>query len=125
MGVNFTSCEPSRFIEEIDEQFLDIQVPTSKISTFSKPNNVRKDFANEKIYNTNRNLKKVSTIKNQKLDNSDLDKNKIGTEVNHEKFGKGKVVQLLGDTPNVKATVYFPSSGQKPITSKICKTSNP
>ncbi len=118
---NFTSCEPSRFIEEIDEQFLDVQVPTSKTSTFSKSNNGKKDFANEKLYNTNRNLKKVSTIKNQKVDNSDLDKIKIGTEVNHEKFGKGKVVQLLGDTPNVKATVYFPSSGQKQLLLKFAK----
>ena len=43
------------------------------------------------------------------------------TEVNHEKFGKGKVVQLLGDTPNVKATVFFPSSGQKQLLLKFAK----
>jgi 4-hydroxybenzoate polyprenyltransferase len=51
----------------------------------------------------------------------DLENIKVGTEVSHEKFGKGKVIQLLGEAPNVKATVFFPSSGQKQLLLKFAK----
>jgi DNA helicase-2/ATP-dependent DNA helicase PcrA len=43
---------------------------------------------------------------------SDLD---VGSEVIHEKFGKGEVLILEGDAPDVKATIFFPSAGQKQL----------
>ena len=118
---NFTSCEPSRFIEEIDEIFLDVQIPSKKSTPFSDNKNQKKEINQQIIYNSNRNLKKVSSIKSSLSSNADLEKIKVGSEVNHEKFGKGKVVQLLGESPNIKATVFFPSSGQKQLLLKFAK----
>ena len=46
---------------------------------------------------------------------------KIGDQVVHERFGKGKVVELNGDFPNTKATVFFPSAGQKQLLLKFAK----
>jgi DNA helicase-2/ATP-dependent DNA helicase PcrA len=45
----------------------------------------------------------------------------VGTKVNHAKFGKGKVVNIEGESPNEKATVYFPSVGQKQLLLKFAK----
>ena len=48
----------------------------------------------------------------------DLD---IGNEVEHDRFGKGKVIQLDGQPPNTKATVFFPKVGQKQLLLKFAK----
>ena len=45
----------------------------------------------------------------------------VGDTVMHAKFGKGKVVQLEGSAPNEKATVFFPSVGQKQLLLKFAK----
>jgi DNA helicase-2/ATP-dependent DNA helicase PcrA len=45
----------------------------------------------------------------------------VGSEVIHEKFGKGKVLNLEGDMPDVKATIFFPSAGQKQLLLKFAK----
>ena len=44
-----------------------------------------------------------------------------GTNVMHERFGKGKVIRIEGEAPNQKATVFFPSSGQKQLLLKFAK----
>ena len=62
-------------------------------------------------------LKKVSNTDNSANYNKEQDilKIKIGDQVVHERFGKGKVVEINGEFPNTKATVFFPSSGQKQL----------
>ncbi len=44
-----------------------------------------------------------------------------GSTVKHEKFGKGKVVKMEGVTPNVKATIFFPTVGTKQLLLKFAK----
>jgi len=46
---------------------------------------------------------------------------KEGTKVMHDKFGKGKVLRIEGSAPNEKATVFFPSAGQKQLLLKFAK----
>jgi DNA helicase-2/ATP-dependent DNA helicase PcrA len=38
-----------------------------------------------------------------------------GTEVIHDKFGKGKVINTEGTGSNRKAIVFFPGIGQKQL----------
>jgi hypothetical protein len=45
----------------------------------------------------------------------------VGDTVLHAKFGKGKVLALEGSAPNEKATVFFPSVGQKQLLLKFAK----
>ena len=44
-----------------------------------------------------------------------------GVTVEHERFGKGKVLKLEGTAPDVKATIFFPSSGQKQLLLRFAK----
>ena len=44
-----------------------------------------------------------------------------GMVVEHERFGKGKIISIEGSAPNTKATVSFASSGQKQLLLKFAK----
>ena len=127
---NLTQCEPSRFLEEIDERFIDAdEFPTKR-----KQNTAGIQFENTANFlgrPANRtsvapkknlvppNLKKISATTGSPA--VDLEKLKEGSNVLHARFGKGKVVKLEGMAPNVKATVYFPSAGQKQLLLKFAK----
>ena len=52
---------------------------------------------------------------------SDVEEIQTGMEVIHERFGKGKVVNLEGVGPNKKATVFFPAIGQKQLLLRFAK----
>ena len=44
-----------------------------------------------------------------------------GVIVKHEKFGKGKVLQVEGQVDNKKATIFFENFGQKVLLLKFAK----
>jgi DNA helicase-2/ATP-dependent DNA helicase PcrA len=44
-----------------------------------------------------------------------------GMTVEHERFGKGKVLKIEGHVPDLKATVFFPSAGQKQLLLRFAK----
>ena len=114
---NFTSCEPSRFIDEINDKYIEkTNFHNESVSSFSKKTS---SFHLNSV--PNRNFKKVSSSTGSSLNQSKLKKIKIGSEVKHDKFGKGKVIEISGNSPNVKATVFFPSSGQKQLLLKFAK----
>jgi DNA helicase-2/ATP-dependent DNA helicase PcrA len=39
----------------------------------------------------------------------------VGYDVQHERFGKGKVTNVEGSGPDQKATIFFPHHGSKTI----------
>jgi DNA helicase-2/ATP-dependent DNA helicase PcrA len=45
----------------------------------------------------------------------------VGMEVEHQRFGVGKVVSLEGTPPDTKATIFFQGLGQKQILLKFAK----
>lgn len=44
-----------------------------------------------------------------------------GMTVEHERFGRGKVLKVEGRAPDLKATVFFPSAGQKQLLLRFAK----
>ena len=44
-----------------------------------------------------------------------------GMQVEHQKFGTGKVVLIEGSFPEIKATVAFPGHGNKQLLLKYAK----
>jgi DNA helicase-2/ATP-dependent DNA helicase PcrA len=145
----FTYCEPSRFIEEIDEKFLET-TSGKKTSSSSKPF----DFGEERgkfggginrlplqdkpkssLPPSSPPLPLPPQIDTSKLKKVDMNapvplpagdwalphEIQVGVEVQHEKFGKGKVIKVEGESPNEKATVFFPSEGQKQLLLKFAK----
>ncbi len=44
-----------------------------------------------------------------------------GMQVEHSRFGSGKIINLEGEPPNRKATVFFKEHGQKQLLLKFAK----
>jgi DNA helicase-2/ATP-dependent DNA helicase PcrA len=112
--------EPSRFIDELDSTLLDYQTPeasfggtTNGESGFKlpKPNLTRLSAASQK--------QPVSNFANFKT--SPSSNIKIGQNVEHARFGKGKVLSIEGASGNEKATIEFNDFGQKLILLKFAK----
>ena len=127
-----TMCEPSRFISEIPEAFIDFPRKIAPVKTsFSAGENWSASLSGvnlpPKKATLPKNFQKVTnadvTSTNFKPDGppSDVEEIQTGMEVMHERFGKGKVVNLEGVGPNKKATVFFPEIGQKQLLLRFAK----
>ncbi|MES2628928.1 MAG: UvrD-helicase domain-containing protein [Bacteroidota bacterium] len=139
-------CEPSRFLEEIDESCVEWpQVDRMKDAFQSFSSGSSSGFSSQKTVFTKRtggpasstpaaaaptsasipkNLKpvaKASVATGGDFEGDDLSILAVGMQVEHQKFGKGKVLQTEGNHPEVKATIFFPSSGQKQLLLKFAK----
>ena len=113
-------CEPSRFIKEIDEKFASfnsLPATTNHIKNFKENNNsIRFKKPKNKIQ-----LKKIKSYSSstQSISNY-VDINK-GDLINHNRFGKGKVIETEGEGADKKAEVEFNTSGLKRILLKFAK----
>ncbi len=135
-------CEPSRFIDEIDPQYVDLpeteerKAPSSFDETpwggfgsssgnsFAKRQNFKRKTETKPQTpqpSVPKNLKKVSQTSAAVGSTLPPGSVVVGTKVAHAKFGKGKVVNLEGESPNEKATVFFPTVGQKQLLLKFAK----
>ncbi len=125
-----TGCEPSRFLEEINPEFLDT-LPVS--DTNMSPSAIRQgngipSFSTGSF--TKNNLKPVVKKPVAKQTDPKLFENfipddpkriEIGMSVLHQRFGKGKVMVLEGNLPDLKATVNFEGEGQKQLLLKYAR----
>ncbi len=112
-------CTPSRFIEEIDEQYIDYvqekgYMNDIKEYTDNYGNHI--DIGNRKYVRVTgtgsfNSSKSENNVKDFKADNPDSIQ--AGMKVEHQRFGVGKVIHIEGVFPNRKATVLFQQSGQK------------
>ena len=130
-------AEPSRFIEEIDDQYLDITTPkeerrfnpmlSADIFGDIEPNKIRykkpsytktkQQPKSESI--VPRNLKKIKpNTSNANLFDSKLT---VGNVVNHQRFGKGEVVSMEGKGADLKAEIKFHSVGTKKLLLRFAK----
>lgn len=116
-----TLCEPSRFIEEIDQAF--IEKPRKKISSFgddspikeTKPSWTQKPAAN---------FKKVVQAPEPPAvsgPSAEPDEIQLGMTVAHQKFGTGKITEIEGTGANRKATVAFAGVGKKQLLLKFAR----
>lgn len=145
-------CEPSRFLEEIDERYVEFtpvklskptqnrfvdqslfeSVSSSKIR-FKKPlqrTPIKKKLKEVKNQEASKilspkNLKKIpsnstsfSSTTSTNLFDSKL---KVGSIVEHVKFGQGKVLFLEGTGSNQKAEISFTSVGTKKLLLQFAK----
>lgn len=130
---NLTSCEASRFIEEIDEKYIEYGNSAARgdADAFHEPSfGIKKPFTPKTSQTSapktatvppKKNLVKANNITTVPLDNAHLKNLQVGMTVKHERFGTGKVAQLEGIFPNTKATVIFEQAGQKQLLLKFAK----
>lgn len=144
---NLIYCEPSRFIEEIDDKFLEYTAPQEKkTSSFDSE---RTGYFDDQRINYRSTLKKSMskvTKKNPKIPEPkiipphkkmvsiDASKRPVdptfaasaskidtGMRVEHLRFGKGEVTNMEGADPNRKATIIFDNVGEKQLLLKFAK----
>ena len=134
--------EPSRFLEEIDDEFLEYLTPklpppaanrfidsdlfdtSPKQIRFEKPiQKKRKEFMAKKskspMMPDKGKLKKVSEA-TSKANLFDTDVT-IGNIVEHNRFGTGRVIGLEGKGPNKKAEIEFSTAGKKKLLLQFAK----
>jgi DNA helicase-2/ATP-dependent DNA helicase PcrA len=125
-------CEPSRFLSEIPEQYIDFPKKVQAAKTaFSKDVNWSASLPGVNLPPKKpvvpKNFQKVSGTTNPVSQPthdgppSEIEDIQTGMEVIHERFGKGKVVNMEGAGPNKKATVFFPEIGQKQLLLRFAK----
>jgi len=118
---NVIACEPSRFIEEIGSDLLEPIENTYSLNRNNlKKSSPYKSFAEPNSFDKLK-FKKVSSTPSNPTNATDVSKIKIGIKVKHQRFGKGKVIELSGQSPNVKAKILFPSCGEKYLLLKFAK----
>ena len=139
-----TNCEPSRFISEINARYLEIEVAkpvksslgensfdderrvwTQQRDTFSKPKMTSSAPATGSSAPAMR-PKTTAMLPKAHVPTPGFAPDapnafQNGMEVEHEKFGFGKIVNLEGHLPDVKATVFFQGLGNKQLLLKFAK----
>jgi DNA helicase II / ATP-dependent DNA helicase PcrA len=125
---NLINCEPSRFIEELDTQYLEevgYRKPTASNFVFDQLDE-RWDSKNvsqqrNKIFKGTSTLKKITSSDVQNFVGDDTTNIQAGMEVEHQRFGTGKVLLLEGNGADRKATIFFQGIGQKQLLLKFAK----
>ncbi|WP_334058195.1 ATP-dependent helicase [Polaribacter sp. P097] len=134
-------AEPSRFLEEIDDQYLHYiapKMPEPSINRFvdkslfdDAPKGIRfqkpiqrkkmeRDLAKKKEIIIPKNLKKVSQASTSKTNLFDGNV-AVGNIVEHNRFGAGEVIALEGKGPNQKAEIKFSTVGKKKLLLQFAK----
>lgn len=137
-------CSPSRFLKDIDVQFLELPADSSAdtfaaarerferpafSSPFQQPQAVEKEepsFISPVAQAQQRQrLRKVETATSSPVSSSapasDLSGLYVGAKVRHDRFGEGEVIAIEGDGGNAKATVAFTHFGQKQLLLKFAR----
>ncbi|MGD1844245.1 MAG: ATP-dependent helicase [Salibacteraceae bacterium] len=120
---NLIYCEPSRFIEEIDSRFINEVPGTAGKGVSSTMTSKTATATRASVMPKPRNLVTPQAAANKpgNFAGDDLKDLQVGMQVEHERFGKGKVLNLEGAYPNQKATVFFQSAGNKQLLLKFAK----
>jgi DNA helicase-2/ATP-dependent DNA helicase PcrA len=128
-------CNPSRFIGEIDHQFLDIQnsrsIPQFRNQELMDDHSNRHLQREETKYQPPRKpelpgqrmqiAKSILPSNGEPFISDNPEKIKLGMFVEHERFGRGKVLNIEGKMPDLKAKVFFPNAGEKNLLLKFAK----
>ena len=118
--------EPSRFIDEIDNEYLQLERKTVR-----ENNNPLRHLQRKPTAPSTNNLKK--TIERQKrpsmlrppaisnFEAENMQDIEEGMQVEHQRFGKGTVTKLEGNNGPEKATIDFVEFGEKTLVLKFAK----
>jgi len=131
-------AEPSRFIEEIDDQFLENLTPiheprqnpmlSADIFGDIEPNRIRfkkplkrKKDAQPPKFTAPKNLKPVAKSSGGNKTNLFDGNLAVGNIVEHGRFGKGEVLKIEGKGADVKAEINFEVGGVKKLLLRFAK----
>lgn len=124
----FNFSEPSRFLEEIDPQYIETTArqrspllphKQTQHGQFAKPQAIP-------VQQPPKNFKKLSNVsgsghKISPGDQATTEQIQVGVEVEHERFGVGKVISTEGAGAERKAVIFFRGIGQKQLLLKFAR----
>ncbi len=110
-------CEPSRFIDEIDEKYVNYNRNKSLMFNSNAVSTNKLRFKKPVLKKSLKSLK-ISEYKSSNLDYIDINE---GDFIIHNRFGKGEVLRTEGFGGDKKAEVKFGNSGLKKILLKFAK----
>jgi DNA helicase-2/ATP-dependent DNA helicase PcrA len=136
-------AEPSRFIEEIESEYVDIVTPLKEQRfnpmldesifgdiepnrvRFAKPKTAKMPKKNTKAKAENFKIstpKKMTPVANTDNDlNSFETKLEVGNKVNHQRFGRGEVIEIEGVGADAKAEIKFQKGDSKKLLLRFAK----
>ncbi|GHT74346.1 DNA helicase [Bacteroidia bacterium] len=105
-------CTPSRFIRDIDREYLKLPADASSFvsTSYSKPDPMP-------FYTNTRKL----TLPENETSHQQIGELHVGDRIQHERFGCGSIVELLGENENARASVEFESFGKKQLLLKFAR----
>lgn len=113
---NLITSERSRFVDEISPEFLHHESPERGGGRSLSNKSFDRPFTGGLNKNLgSRSLKPISNATSANRTNSTPDSLKVGYNVEHDRFGKGKITKLEGSGPDQKATIFFPRHGSKTV----------
>ncbi len=133
----FSFCEPSRFIREVDDRFMilpsgsnmRIREREDTGMGFLRRSNFRNEIpdmpptrsSNESVISSlSKRLSRI-TENNETHGQVSNETINVGDEVEHQRFGRGKVLEMEGEDSNKKATVLFQNAGRKQLLLKFAR----
>lgn len=123
----------SRFIKEIDNRFVqETNVGGGRRVDFSRQDETFFTRMSRPIINTvpqpkpeiRRNLTRIDSVhidEPKKMDNGATSGLKVGTRINHQRFGNGVITSVDGFGQDTRVTVDFDSEGRKVLLLKYAK----
>ncbi len=124
---SITPCRPSRFLNELDPRYVNFPAwQDHNRSTPMGPGAPGREIIPERHATVKPPMHKKSFSSPGRSAPAnfvpdDPRKIKAGMEVEHARFGTGKVLQTEGEFPETKATVFFKDFGQKQLLLKFAK----
>jgi DNA helicase-2/ATP-dependent DNA helicase PcrA len=128
---NLVSSEPSRFIAEINQDYLNFENPYgSSMGGGRSLNSGRPVTERGFVGGLNKtttapsagSLKSLSDLSSKPATSEAMNLDlKVGYNVEHDRFGKGKVTKLEGTGVDKKATIFFPHAGAKTLLLRFAK----
>jgi len=128
---NIVNAEPSRFLTELDPQFLHFENVFGPRGQFNeKEHGAQKSSATlsglpKKALTFNRPQPRTAAVTQAPVDPNfeadDTSNLEAGMKVEHQRFGLGLVESLEGNGDNRKATIDFDSAGKKVLVLKFAK----
>ena len=115
--------EPSRFISEIDGKFLKMENPPRTAGRSLTNRAIKSPESNSSGLNRSLNQRSLKPISSSSR-GSQVSSNgsvMVGTNVDHDRFGRGKVLKLEGTGGDKKATIFFPKHGSKTVLLSFAK----
>jgi DNA helicase-2/ATP-dependent DNA helicase PcrA len=118
---DFYSSLQSRFIDELDNEFIEISYSENENSSFEFDQEIIID-SKKNSPGWNRLKKNISSEENIKTVtfNENFTKFTVGESISHESFGKGKIIHIDGN----KLLINFKDFGEKKVVDKFIKKTN-